>query len=156
MITYKLFRYVKGQLYPLYVDATTPMPLNTTLYAKVGDKADDTHVKSRLGALSLRPGFHSTEIPFTDWIGKRTENGKLIQKKGTVWCECEVEGTQMTVTARNGLRTLPQGWYYFKTNSKQVRPWIISDKIRINRILTNEEVANICHTYGIEPQEVEI
>lgn len=156
MITYKLFRYVKGRLYPLYVDATTPMEMHTTLYAKVGDKADDTHVKSRLGALSLRPGFHSTEIPFTDWIGKKTEEGKLIQKKGTVWCECEVEGTQLTVTAKNGLRTLPQGWYYFKTNSKQVRPWIISDKIKINRILTNEDVAQICRAHGIEPQEVEI
>ena len=156
MRTYKLFRQIKGKLYPLYVDATTEMELGVWLSAKVGIKADDTHVKSRLGALSLRPGFHSTEIPFTDWIGKRTADGNLIQKKGTVWCECDVEGTQIHVTAKNGLRTLPQGWYYFKTNSKQVRPWIISDKIRINRILTNQEVAEICHTYGIEPQEVEI
>ena len=156
MITYKLFRVKNNKLYPLYVDATTEMELGVWLTAKVGDKADDTHVKSRLGALSLRPGFHSTEIPFTDWIGKKTEGGKLIQKKNTVWCECEVEGTQQIVTARNGLRTLPEGWYYFKTNAKQVRPWIISDRIKINRILSNTEVATICHNNGIEPQEVEI
>lgn len=155
MITYKLFRLVKGRLYPLYVDATTEMTLGVWLNAKIGDKADDTHVKSRLGALSLRPGFHSTEIPFTDWIGKK-KDGKLIQKRGTVWCECEVEGTQQIVTARNGLRTLPEGWYYFKTNARQIRPWIISDRIKINRILSNAEVATICHNNGIEPQEVEI
>ena len=156
MTTYKLFRRKNGKLYPLYVDANTEMTIGTWLNAKIGDKVDETHVKSRLGSLSLRPGFHSTTIPFTDWIGKKREDGRLLQKKNTVWCECTVEGNEQTVTNRNGLRTLPDGWYFFKTNSKQERPWIISNRIMINRVLSNDEVGEICRQHGIEPQEVEV
>lgn len=155
MITYKLLRMKNGQLYPLYVDANTAMAIGEPLQAKVGDKADDTHVKSRLGSLSLRPGFHSTQVPFTDWIGKK-QNGKLVQRKNTVWCECEVTGEEQIVTERNGLRDLPDTWYYFKTNAKQPYPWIISNSIIINRILTQDEVGDICRQYGLEPQEVEV
>lgn len=155
MITYKLFRVKNDKLYPLYVDANTEMEIGIPLQAKIGDKADETHVKSRLGSLSLRPGFHSTQVPFTDWIGKK-QDGKLVQRKNTVWCECEVTGDEQTVTERNGLRVLPDTWYYFKTNTKQPYPWIISNSITINRILTQDEVGDICRQYGLEPQEVEI
>lgn len=154
MKTYKLFRTKNGKLYPLYVDANTEMKIGEWLNAKVGDKADDTHVKSRLGKLSLRPGFHSTETPFTDWIGKKMEDGTLAQKPDTVWCECEVEGNQLEVTNRYGSRELLDGWYFFRTNSRQKEPWIISNKLKINRILSNEEVAMICRSKGIEPQMV--
>ena len=154
MKTYKLFRTKNGKLYPLYVDANTEMKVGEWLNAKVGDKADDTHVKSRLGKLSLRPGFHSTETPFTDWIGKKMEDGTLAQKPDTVWCECEVEGNQLEVTNRYGSRELLDGWYFFRTNSRQKEPWIISNKLKINRILSNEEVAMICRSKGIEPQMV--
>ena len=154
MITYKLFRIKNGKLYPLYVDATTEQPIGEWLYAIVGNKADETHVKSRLGPLSLRPGYHSTKIPFTDWIGKKQADGTLAQKPDTVWCECEVEGNQLNVTNRYGSRELLDGWYFFRTNSKQKEPWIISNKIKINRVLSNDEVAEICRSKGIEPQRV--
>lgn len=154
MITYKLFRTKNGKLYPLYVDANTEQPIGKWLYAIVGNKADDTHVKSKLGMLSLRPGYHSTETPFTDWIGKKMPDGTLAQKPDTVWCECEVEGNQLEVTNRYGSRELLDGWYFFRTNSKQKEPWIISNKLKINRVLSNEEVASICKSKGIEPQRV--
>lgn len=155
MTTYKLFRTKNGKLYPLFVDANSEMVIGEQLYAKVGDRADDTHVKSRLGALSLRHGFHSSEVPFADWIGKK-QNGRLVQRKNTVWCECTVTGTQQTVTNRNGLRQLPDGWYFFKTKPRQPFPWIISNTITINRVLTNDEVGQICRTHGIEPQPMEV
>ena len=60
------------------------------------------------------------------------------------------------VTDRNGLRTLPKNWYYFKTNTKQKWPWVISDNIKIKKILTDEEVANICKANGINPQRKEV
>ena len=154
MITYKLFRTKNGKLYPLYVDATTEQPIGEWLCAIVGNKADETHVKSRLGPLSLRPGYHSTKIPFTDWIGKKQADGTLAQKPDTVWCECEVEGNQLNVTNRYGSRELLDGWYFFRTNSKQKEPWIISNKLKINRVLSNDEVAEICRSKGIEPQRV--
>lgn len=154
MKTYKLFRVKGTKLYPLYVNANKPTPIGRWVDAEVGEKKDETHVKSKLGSLSLRPGWHSTETPFTDWIGERQPDGTLAQKKDTVWCECEVEGEQLEVTDRYGSRELLDGWYYFKTNSKQKEPWIISNKIKVTRILSNEEVSEICRSKGIESQKV--
>lgn len=157
MTTYKLFRLKNGNLYPLYVLADKALPLKTKIKAEIGELVDETHVKAKGvgGRLSLRPGFHSTLIPFTDWIGKKEDDGTLVQRRDTVWCECEVVGKEVIVTERNGLRDLPKNWYYFKTNSKQKYPWIISDNIKIKKILTDEEVAEICRANGIEPQRKE-
>ena len=156
MTTYKLFRLRKGKLFPLYVEANREMGIGKVLRAEVGEKIDNTHVKANGcgGKLSLRPGFHSTTIPFTDWIGEKQEDGTLAQRKDTVWCECEVTGKQLEVKDRNGSRELLNGWYYFKTNSKQKDPWIISNKLKIKKILTNDEVAEICMAKGIKPQPI--
>ena len=156
MTTYKLFRVKNNKLYPLYVEADREVELGKWLEAEVGEKIDETHVKAKgcSGRLSLRPGWHSTKIPFTDWIGKRQPDGTLAQRPDTVWCECEVEGKQLEVTDRYGSRELLNGWYYFKTNSKQVDPWIISNKIKVNKVLTNEEVIDICKSFGVEAQKI--
>lgn len=156
MTTYKLFRIREGRLFPLYVEHTREMEIGVWLDARIGELADATHVKSRGGSpLSLRPGFHSTKVPFTDWIGKKGPDGRLYQRKDTVWCECEVEGNVETVVGRNGLRRLPQDWYYFKTNSRQQYAWIISNRILIKRILTRSEVEAICRAHGLNAQPME-
>ena len=129
------------------------MLIGEWLDAEVGELYDETHVKSKLGPLSLRPGFHSTEVPFTDWIGKRVGD-KLVQRKDTVWCECEVIGCEVE-SNRRGLRTIPDGWYYFRTKPNQPFPWVISDKIKIIRILPQDEVERICSSHGIRAQECE-
>lgn len=157
MITYKLFRLINNKLYPLYVEADREMEIGKWLNAGIGELKDETHVKARGcgGSLSLRPGFHSTKIPFANWIGKRQKDGTLAQRKNTVWAECEVVGNQVEVTNRYGSRELVNGWYYYKTNSKQEEPWIISNRIKINKILSNEEITEICNNFGIEPQPIE-
>lgn len=157
MTTYKLFRMKNGNLYPLYVLADKAMPIGKRVKAEVGELKDETHVKAKGcgGSLSLRPGYHSCYVPFTDWIGKKADDGTLIQRADTVWCECEVTGKEQIVTERNGLRHLPKGWYHFKTNSKQKKPWVISDNIKVVKILTDEEVAEICKANGYEPQRKE-
>lgn len=158
MITYKLFRIKEGKLFPLYVEADREMKIGIPLEAHVGELVDETHVKARGcgGRLRLREGFHSTTIPFTDWIGKKDVDGSLMQRKDCVWCECEVEGDRIESRTRNGYDVIPKNsWYYFKTNSKQKEPWIISDKITILRILSNEEVKNICKKHGIVAQRLE-
>lgn len=158
MKVYKLFRVRNGKLYPLYVEAKREMPVGVWLQAQVGEKADETHVKASGcgGKLALRPGFHSTKVPYTDWIGKRTENGTLIQRADTVWCECEIRGEEQIVTARYGLRTLPDGYYRYRTNAKQRDPWIISRELKIVKILSNEEVDQICEENGFTAQEREV
>lgn len=156
MIVYKLFKVKNNKLYPLYVEANREMEMGVWLDAHVGEKIDDTHVKTSGcgGSLSLRPGYHSTLIPFTDWIGKKMPDGTLAQRVNTVWCECEVTGDEVKVTDRHGLRELPNGYYYYKTNSRQKDPWIISNKIKINKILTQKEVERICQKHGMKAQEV--
>ena len=158
MITYKLFRTKQGRLYPLYVEADREMKIGKWLKAQVGELVDATHVKAKGcgGSLALRPGMHSTTVPYTDWIGKRSDDGTLIQRKDAVWCECEVTGNEIKVTDRHGLRHLPKGYYFFRTNSKQKEPWIISDKIKIKRVLTDAEVSEICAAKGIVAQRKEI
>ena len=49
-----------------------------------------------------------------------------------------------------------KGYYFFRTNSKQKEPWIISDKIKIKRVLTDAEVSEICAAKGIVAQRKEI
>lgn len=154
MKTYKLFRVKNGKLYPLFVEADREMPIGQWLEAGIGEKVDETHVKSKLGPLSLRPGFHSCTVPFTDWIGKR-EDGRLVQRKDTVWCECVVEGEEIVPLSRHGLRTVPQGFYYFRISPRQPFPWIISNRIFIVRILPQAEVEQICRESGVVPQPVE-
>lgn len=158
MTTYKLFRTKNGKLYPLYVLADKEIPIGIKIKAEVGELKDETHVKAKGcgGSLSLRPGYHSTYVPYTDWIGKRSDDGTLLQKKNTVWCECEVSGKEQIVTERNGLRHLPKSWYRFKTNTKQKTPWVISDNIKIIKVLSDEEVATICKANGYEPQKKEV
>lgn len=156
MTVYKMFRLKGGKLFPLFVEASREMPVGEILTANVGAIGkDSTHVKSRIGDLSLRPGFHSTTIPFSDWIGKRMPDGSLAQRRDTVWAECSVPGHEITVTARNGLQEIPDGWYRFKTNSRQRDPWVISDRLVIKRILPYEEVCAICREHGLEPQKME-
>ena len=157
MKTYKLFRVKGTKLYPLYVNAKETTPIGKWIKSKPGELVDETHVKASGcgGKLALRSGYHSTEIPFTDWIGEKQADGSLAQRKDCVWCECEVKGDEVEAKTRQGYRIVPENsWYYFKTNSKQDRPWVISDWIRVVRILTNEEVADICRANGIEPQPV--
>lgn len=152
--TYKLFRMKEGRLYPLFVETSCEMKIGIWLEAGIGELVDPTHVKSKLGPLALRSGFHSTEVPFTDWIGKR-QGGVLVQRQGTVWCECEVEGQQEHPSERYGKRTLPEDWYYFRTKSNQPFPWIISNRIKIMRVLDHAEVEAVCRKHGVIAQKME-
>lgn len=157
MTTYKLLRIREGRLFPLYVEHQRELEMGIWLDARIGELADATHVKSRGSGnrLALRPGFHSTKVPFTDWIGKKGTDGRLYQRKDTVWCECEVDGDVEVVPGRTGLRRLPRDWYYFKTNSRQRDPWIISNRILIRRILPRSEAEAICKAHGLHAQPME-
>lgn len=169
MKAYKLFRIKNNQLYPLYVLADKPTPMNEWLDAEEGIRTEDGKVKSKLGRLAYRPGWHVTTVPFTDWIGKKMPDGTLAQKPDTVWCEVEYSADinyndeARENGWRNGrwaaqrayLKHIPEnGYYFYRTNSKQVDPWIICGRIKVTKILTHEEVKAICNEHGIEAQEV--
>lgn len=173
MKAYKLFKIKNGKLYPLYIYANEEVPIGVRLEAKAGQLSKDgKHVKSKLGDLAYRPGWHSCSLPCAMHIGKKTEDGKLVQAADTVWCEIEISDSidynQMAILAgtnKNGkvipvkccLKEIPvNGWYKFRTNPLAVTDWYISGEITINRILSNNEVAKICREHGLEPQPLEV
>lgn len=175
MKAYKLFKMKNGKLYPLYVFANEEMPIGVRLIAKCGESSKDgKHVKSKLGDLAMRPGFHTTEVPLANHIGKRLPDGSLVQAADTVWCEVEIsdrvdytETVKKIGTNKNGkvisanccLKELPKetDWFYwFTTNPTAKARWLISGEITINKILSNEEVAAICRENGFEPQQLEV
>lgn len=173
MKAYKLFRVKNGKLYPLYIYANEELPMGVRLIAKCGEVSKDgKHVKSKLGDLALRPGFHSCNIPLADHIGKRMPDGSLVQAVDTVWAEIEISDTidytpyvRSLGTNKNGrvipvkccMKELPiDGFYFYQTSPLAKAKWIISGEITINRILSNEEVAEICRKNGMKPQPLEV
>lgn len=62
--TYKLFKYKEGKVYPLYVLANEVLEIGKYLEAKEGIKTTEGKVKSKLGKLAYRAGFHSSNKPF--------------------------------------------------------------------------------------------
>lgn len=165
---YKMFRLKDGKLFPLYVLADKETPMNIWLDAEEGPMIEGK-VKSKLGKLAYRPGWHIAEIPNSPWIGKKDENGELIRRKDCVWCEVEYHTDKnygpearengwragRWASQRAYLKHIPVGgYYYFRTNANG-DTWIISGEIRVKRILSNEEVNDICRKHGVVPQRVE-
>lgn len=171
-IAYKLFKVRNNKLYPLYIYANEELKQGVWLQAKMGELASETHVKSKLGKLALRGGYHLANIPCFAHIGKK-QNGELVMSKDTVICECEYNiNTDYTEKVReNGfnkkgtfipskayMREIPKnGFYFYKTNTNADDniKWIITSDMKINRVLTNEEIDVICLANGIEPQKRE-
>ena len=169
MIAYKQFRIDKsGNLHPLFVYADEVIPVGKWLVAKEGKRTPTGKVRSKLGPLAYRPGWHLSEAPYAPHIGVK-ENGKVkYMHPGTVWAECEVyDETNYTLEAHangiNGKRFNPQkacldhiphgGFYWFTTNPNAFGNWLIAERIKVNRVLTDEEVEEICWTqFGVHAQ----
>ena len=86
-----------------------------------------------------------------------------------VWAECEVAADHdyqldamalgvnkngSFVRTQAGLPYVPtDGYYKYRTNADpNTAPWIISGAIKVNRILDDAEVAEICAQHGVTPQ----
>ena len=170
MVGYKLFKIKNNKLYPLYVLADKETPMGEWLEAESGELQENGKVKAKLGnGLCYRPGWHLADIPYAAHIGQKDGNGNLLQKPDTVWCECEYsdEIDYQPIANQNGinkqgkiipvksyLKEIPvNGYYRYKTSPMMFGEWIIAGAIKVNKILTNEEVDEICIANGIEPQK---
>lgn len=164
MIGYKLFRVVKGELRPLYVYADKSIPIGKWIDAEEGPMKDGK-VKSRLGLLAYRPGWHISKLPYVEHI-YTVHNGVRCRKEGTVWCEVEYHDFSYQsiadshgvhngrFVARNAcLKYIPKGGYYmYKTSPAMYGQWAIAGEMKVIRILTEDEVSEICNANGLEPQ----
>ena len=75
---YKMFRVdpkQPGKLFPLFVDANTPVPMNEWVEAKEGEMSNGK-VKSKIGPLAYRPGWHAGDLPLATHIGDKDEEQK--------------------------------------------------------------------------------
>ena len=154
---YKLFRFKKGKLYPLYVLADKEIPLGIWLDAEDGP-LENGKVKSRLGKLAYRPGWHINEK--VNKIGYSWKIRKVM-KKGTVWAEVEyhtaVDYTYAAKAAGKSprdqyLKEIPVGGFYrYKTSWQMFGEWIIAGEMKVNRILSDEEAYRLCEEAGLEP-----
>ena len=164
-IGYKLFRQKNGKLYPLYVLANEETPMNVWLDAKSGPRTDRGKVKSKLGELAYRPGWHINDgLPYVNHI-YTMHNGQKYLKDGCVWCEVEYktdksyEEEARLAGFKNGkfspvraqLPYIPKnGYYRYKTSPQMDGAWIIAGEIKVNRILSDAEVEEICKANGYE------
>lgn len=169
MKAYKLLRIKKdGNLYPLYVNAEIPTPIGVWLEAEYGEMTNNGKVKSKLGELAFRPGWHASSIPYAPHIGKKGESGKIeFMSDDHVWCECECASdiNYQPLVNENGrnkkgiivqknayMKEIPvNGYYRYKTNPNMYGDWIITGAIKLIRIISDDEVARILINNGIKP-----
>lgn len=169
MKAYKLLRIKKdGKLYPLYVNADIPTPLGVWLEAECGERTSDGKVKSKLGNLCFRPGWHLSSLPYASHIGRKGDSGNIeFMNEDHVWCECEyaIDVDYQPLVNENGrnkngiiipknayMKEIPvNGFYRYKTNPNMYGDWIITGSIKLIKILNDEEVAKILINNGIEP-----
>jgi len=169
---YKLFKVKKGypgELFPLFVGANESVTTGDWIDAKAGElKADPKTgkqmVKSTLGPLAYRPGWHAGDSPMATHIGSKankSDKKPTFRSPDHVWAEVEVsndvdwqkvanERAEYTKDGRMKLGTahitdqLPMGGFYrYKTNANMTGNWIISGNMKVNRVLTEQEVESI-------------
>ena len=83
---YKMFRVDKkqpGKLFPLFVDSQTPVEMDKWITAKEGEKSatNAKKVKSKIGDLAYRPGWHAGDLPIATHIGDKDEEQKAEARR---------------------------------------------------------------------------
>ena len=83
---YKMFRVDKkqpGKLFPLFVDAQTPVDMDKWITAKEGERSttNTKKVKSKIGDLAYRPGWHAGDLPIATHIGDKDEEQKAEARR---------------------------------------------------------------------------
>ncbi len=136
-------------------------------------KAGGKGTQGGSGQLAYRPGWHLGEIPYALQFNRKDADGnRTLFPKDFVWAEVEYaadnnyqqEAEQEGYTDNGkyrhsyaGLKHLPtDGFYRYRTNpNPETDPWIITGAMKVNRVLSNEEVDEIVRRAGRQPQKRE-
>ena len=170
---YKLFKTKKsspGELYPLFVDANMAVPQNQWVEATAGPLTEAGKVKSNLGPLAYRPGWHAGDLPVATHIGGKSERSLKApdyRPDNQVWAEVELpddvdwQSLALERARRNKIGDIiastahitdqvPYGGHYrYKTNPNMTGNWLIGGGMKVNRVLTPEEVRAINEEAGV-------
>lgn len=135
---YKLFEQdERGNLYALFIDKNTIMPTNEWMNAGIFPTK----------GFSVRPGYHIGQIPSAPWLMSANGMYKSQRRKHwkRVWAEVEyIADHDYTEYVKNMPSKcmkdqLPLDGFYFFKEAGVGRIWIIADKMRIVRVLSEEE-----------------
>ena len=149
---FKLFEMRDDQkLFPLFIGKNTETPMGEWVMAEIVEKHD---------GFAHRPGWHiGAYLPSAVWLMSadgtyKSQRGKRFKR---VWCEisyvADVDYTNEVLKLPKKCFTdrLPDGGYYeFRESGNRL--WIIADRIRVDRILTEEERKQILNDMKYDEQ----
>ena len=130
------------KLFPLFINKKEETPMNEWVMAEIVDYHP---------SFAHRPGWHiGATMPSAPWL--MSANGTYKSQRGKrfkrVWCEVEyvadIDYTEEVLKLPKKCFTdrLPDGGFYnFRESGNRL--WIIADRIRVTRILSEEERLNI-------------
>lgn len=125
------------------------------------------------GKLAYRPGWHLGVVPYAIQFNRKdAEGNKTLFPKNFVFAEVEYaadvdyqeEARQEGINPSGkyqhslaGLKHLPtDGYYMYRTNQNpETDPWVITGAMKVNRILTRAEQAELVKNAGREPQQIQ-
>ncbi len=125
------------------------------------------------GKLAYRPGWHLGVVPYAIQFNRKdAEGNKTLFPKNFVFAEVEYaadvdyqeEARQEGINPSGkyqhslaGLKHLPtDGYYMYRTNTNpETDPWVITGAMKVNRILTRAEQADLVSKAGREPQQIQ-
>lgn len=125
------------------------------------------------GKLAYRPGWHLGVVPYAIQFNRKdAEGNKTLFPKNFAFAEVEYaadvdyqeEARQEGINPSGkyqhslaGLKHLPtDGYYMYRTNpNPETDPWVITGAMKVNRILTRAEQAELVKNAGREPQQIQ-
>jgi len=157
----------------VWLDADAAPVAGTSKTGRPQVKAGGKGTQGGSGQLAYRPGWHLGTIPYALQFGRKDENGeRTLFPNNFVWAEVEYaddvdyqdeahdEGVNANGNYQHslaGLKHVPtDGSYKYRTNpDPKTDEWIITGAMRVNKILTREEVDEIVKKAGREPQKIQ-
>ena len=150
---YKLFEMdSNGKLFPLFIGKTKETPMNEWVMAEIIEHHPN---------FSHRPGWHiGAMLPSAPWLMSadgtyKSQRGKTFRR---IWCEVEYAAN---IDYTNSVSKLPKkcfterlpycGFYNFRESGDRL--WVIADRIKITKVLTDEERMEILKEMNYDEDE---
>lgn len=173
-IGYKVFVLKDGKLYPPMVANPDGAPIaGESKTGRPQVKQGGKGTQGGSGKLAYRPGWHLGIVPYAIQFNRKdAEGNKTLFPKNFVFAEVEYaadvdyqeEARQEGINPSGkyqhslaGLKHLPtDGYYMYRTNpNPETDPWVITGAMKVNRILTRAEQADLVSKAGREPQQIQ-
>ena len=151
-IGYKLFEQdTDGNLYPLFIDKKTVYHIGEWI------KAENHPTKG----FAARPGLHVGQICSAPWLMSTDGTYKSQRSKywKRVWCEVEYNATVDYTSVVENLPKkcftdkIPDGGFYKFRETGCNRIWIITDSIKITKIISEEERRQLLKEMNYDEEE---